>query len=139
MRVRRDIYCIACGTLYLEDNGWPLHTCPTCRIGDRERQAVIVKQARLRPADKIAPRDLTLEQWLATLQYFKALCAYCQIRPYECLEHFVPLKLGGGTTASNVVPSCLSCNKLKDNLHPAMVTKIPLIDIDRIRGYLQLF
>lgn len=139
MRIRPYIHCIICGMLYQEDNGWPLHTCPNCRINDRERQAIIVKQARLRPTDKIAPRDLTLEQWLETLRYFKALCAYCQAKPYECLEHFVPLKLGGGTTISNVVPSCLSCNKLKDHLHPALVTKIPRTDVERVRDYLQSF
>ncbi len=139
MREPEILTCHICHKPYPKDNGWPLSTCPLCRVNDVEYQSQIVRRARFRPADKWVTRDLTLEQWLKTLLYFEAKCAYCQFLSYECLEHFIPMKLGGSTSISNCVPSCLRCNKLKDNLHPALVTKIPHHDIERVRSYLQQF
>jgi 5-methylcytosine-specific restriction endonuclease McrA len=82
------------------------------------------------------PATLTLDQWNKTKAYFNFRCAYCQHAPIECLEHFVPLELGLGTVWENVVPACSLCNRRKNNLHPAIVTKIPKADIERVREYL---
>jgi 5-methylcytosine-specific restriction endonuclease McrA len=100
-------------------------------------QAKVVESALIRKLDNSAPKSLTVDEWIATLKYFGGSCAYCQVRSYECLEHFIPIKLGGGTSASNVVPSCCTCNKLKESVHPTLVTRIPQEDIERVRVYLQ--
>ena len=60
-------------------------------------------------------RTLTTKQWQFTLKYFNFRCAYCS-GPYQVLEHVVPVELGGGTTYTNCVPACNSCNTCKD--HP---------------------
>ena len=59
-----------------------------------------------------ARHDLTMEQWLETLEYFDNKCAYCG-RKYEVIEHYLPV-YKAGTTVSNCVPACLQCNVMKD-------------------------
>lgn len=80
--------------------------------------------------------DLTLAEWVQTLQDFSRQCAYCQTRPYTEMDHFIPIKLGGETSARNVVPACTSCNSHKQNIHPDTIRVIPLSDIERVRAYL---
>ena len=59
-----------------------------------------------------ARHDLTMEQWLETLEYFDHKCAYCG-GEYEVIEHYLPI-YKAGTTVSNCVPACLHCNIMKD-------------------------
>ena len=59
-----------------------------------------------------ARHDLTMEQWLETLEYFDYKCAYCG-GDYEVIEHYLPI-YKAGTTVSNCVPACLQCNIMKD-------------------------
>jgi len=65
---------------------------------------------------------LTIEQWHQTVRHFHHKCAYCLTGDYEVLEHFIPLMFGGGTTAYNCVPSCSSCNGIKGDQHPSMIS-----------------
>ena len=66
-------------------------------------------------AQKVGARhDLTIEQWMETLEYFNHKCAYCGKRDYEVIEHYLPVNIAG-TTASNCIPACASCNNLKDS------------------------
>ncbi len=64
--------------------------------------------------------DLSLGEWLVTLEYFDNKCAYCG-GPYEIIEHFIPVTLGGGTTKTNCVPACASCNVRKKEHHPFLM------------------
>jgi hypothetical protein len=59
-----------------------------------------------------AKHDLTMDQWLETLEYFHHKCAYCG-GEYEVIEHYLPISWAG-TTVSNCVPACLHCNTMKD-------------------------
>lgn len=59
-----------------------------------------------------ARHDLTMEQWLETLEYFDHKCAYCG-GDYQVIEHYLPV-YKAGTTVSNCVPACLRCNIMKD-------------------------
>lgn len=83
--------------------------------------------------------ELTITQWIGTLEYFNWRCAYCLIAPYEHLEHFVPLSQGGDTTKSNCVPSCKECNGIKGQTHPDQISTIPLDSLNRVRTYLAQF
>ena len=60
-----------------------------------------------------ARHDLTLTQWQETLVHFNHKCAYCGKKEYEVIEHYLPVRTAG-TTVSNCVPACSSCNALKD-------------------------
>ena len=72
-----------------------------------------------RRAEKFGlPATLTMEEWQSTTEYFEGRCAYCQEKPWQVLEHFIPIALGGGTTVDNCVPACRSCNNAKRELHP---------------------
>ena len=44
-----------------------------------------------------ARHDLTLGQWLETLEYFNYKCAYCGTRDYEFIEHYLPVRVAGTT------------------------------------------
>jgi hypothetical protein len=59
-----------------------------------------------------ARHDLTMEQWLETLEYFNYKCAYCG-GEYQVIEHFLPIHKAG-TTVTNCLPACLHCNTMKD-------------------------
>lgn len=110
--------------------------CPICRITDLKRESHIVSTARGCAIKYGGIATLTLDQWIQTLNYYKGMCAYCSVRPYQVLEHFVPLTLGSGTTADNCVPACLSCNSLKRNLYP---DEVKAITIDGVKCYLDRF
>lgn len=83
---------------------------------------------------------LTMEQWGSIVDDFNHKCAYCRIKPYSILEHFIPLSLGGGTTAYNCVPACQSCNVLKANVHPSMepASKGMTEALQRVQKYLEI-
>ena len=49
------------------------------------------------------------------LAAFGRKCAYCG-GPYEELDHIIPLSRGGSNKISNIVPSCVHCNRSKRNL-----------------------
>lgn len=76
--------------------------------------------------------DLTLEQWLETLEYFNHKCAYCGKRDYELIEHYLPVRVTG-TTVSNCVPACASCNAVKD----AQNHKLTLYQNERALAFLE--
>jgi hypothetical protein len=59
-----------------------------------------------------ARHDLTMEQWLETLEHFDHKCAYCG-GEFQVIEHYLPI-YKAGTTVSNCVPACLHCNNMKD-------------------------
>ena len=76
---------------------------------------------------------LTVNEWMETLEFFQWRCAYCGLKEFEIVEHFIPVSIGGGTTKSNCVPSCRSCNSHKGDTHPDNVTNLKL---DHVRIYL---
>lgn len=59
------------------------------------------------------PATLTMEDWYENVYHFQGKCAYCQMKPYAVLEHYISLSSGCGTTADNCVPACQSCNVRK--------------------------
>ena len=65
-------------------------------------------------------RALLLEdpEVLQQITKYAGKCAYCG-GPFEHLDHFVPLSLGGTDEASNLLPSCASCNLRKNAKAPS--------------------
>jgi len=82
------------------------------------------------------PCNLKLSEWAETLRHYNWHCAFCQIGPFESLDHFIPTSRGGATWVGNVVPSCLPCQAAKGNLLPEEVKAIPRERMDRIARYL---
>lgn len=97
--------------------------CPTClkTVPRRVQSASLLRYNLQRATKRGLPATLTVKQWMKTLDDFTWLCAYCQIRPYQCIEHFFPLELGGGTTPGNIVPACFKCNARKVSYLPQSV------------------
>jgi 5-methylcytosine-specific restriction endonuclease McrA len=90
-------------------------------------------------AAELLPASLNLIEWIATLTYFRWQCAYCG-GPYHLIEHYIPIVHGGeptwsgGTTWSNCVPACRSCNGKKGTQHPSLVRTMPALG--RVERYL---
>ena len=79
--------------------------CATCSTPERFREQQRMQVQCQRAEDRGNAATLTLPQWLAILDYFRDTCAYCQ-HPVQAMDHLVPISAGGGTTATNCVPSC---------------------------------
>ena len=115
-----SLNCASCGQPlqpeHLGKPGWAIcEQCDTPAVR-KERDRVLTHLRRAHSAG--LPATLTLAAWLHTLQDYSNLCAYCQQRPFEALEHFVPIDAGGGTTAHNCVPACGRCNFSKGTTNP---------------------
>ena len=128
--------CLHCGKLFRA----PQHHfyCPSCSVEQLPRERARVQTQLLRAASKGLPATLTLAAWLQTVADFNGLCAYCQVRKFEHLEHFIPVDAGGGTTADNCIPACGKCNWSKgtdDPDHPQMEFFVN-DPRERVRNYL---
>lgn len=141
--------CDWCGvytnSLYLGRDGKSPHA-PSLRLcSDCQRERVEISEQvdrHNRRAKKLgALATLSREQWLKTRWYFDHQCAYCG---YQCsrwggeiyLDHFIPLRFGGGTTYSNCVPACQECSARKSDWHPDWLDWVSKNRIRQIRLYL---
>lgn len=138
-----DRPCIVCGAPHRCGNHYAAGLCPQCypkhycKTQELSRQVNRAKKMGL-------PATLTLREWYATKEYFQWGCAYCAWKSDEeydtLIEHFIPVKLGGGTTKDNCVPACWTCNVRKRNRHPNDTAHLFAREtIERISAYLQQF
>lgn len=125
--------CEICEKKTADATGGYCHDCyPTAKLLSGQ---VSMHLGRARKAN--TPATLTVKQWSQAVAYFNSKCAYCQSRPFQVLEHFLPISLGGGTTEDNCVPACQVCNSRKGSAHPDRLGNIfPRHVIDRIQNYL---
>jgi hypothetical protein len=62
---------------------------------------------------------ITPGQWVAMVAKYKGRCHHCGCKPKKLTkDHLVPLSRGGIHDASNIVPSCATCNARKHALLP---------------------
>lgn len=122
--------CVQCGATFY--NHRPNGTHPYCASCAPQRisEEVRVSQQNWRTAQEGLVSDLTVTQWLATLEHFQRMCAYCQAVPFTDLEHVIPVTAGGGTTWTNCVPACSQCNHRKRH------NNIPRETMERVGAYL---
>lgn len=89
-------------------------------------------QMRHRAAKARAPiNDFTGQQWMAMQEFYGHRCHYCKKRYKGRLtqDHVIPLSKGGAHTASNIVPSCHSCNCRKRDRPPPYPVQPLLIEL----------
>ncbi len=128
--------CFICEQPFLSKDKPKAYFCPEHRFyGSKTSVQALIRQ--LSRARKLgAPADLTWAEWSQTLNDFEGMCAYCQKRPYQVLEHFIPLgQPDSGTTVVNCVPACYWCNRLKGARSPE-TSRLPSHQIVRVRTYL---
>lgn len=130
--------CVDCGNDYF----LPMLTsktihCEQCRSLYANENARLKRHIK-RAKDVGLPATLTVEEWIQTIKDFNRVCAYCQENAYLVMDHFVPICHSGGTTVSNCVPACDSCNSSKGNAHPDWLASPYWIKgaIARVRVYL---
>jgi 5-methylcytosine-specific restriction endonuclease McrA len=108
--------------------------CPECRRSPLYQVALNL-HGQVRRAEKAdLPATVTFAQWLSTLDFFEGMCAYCQVIPYKCIDHFFPFELGGGTTWNNIAPACHGCNHRKGSKLPEDI--LQPTELVRVRTYL---
>lgn len=82
------------------------------RNPERERRYM-----QLAHAQRKAAGSMGLPEWERVLSLWDGACAYCG-KPATTIDHFIPVKLGGRTEVTNVVPACKSCNGSKSDCNP---------------------
>jgi 5-methylcytosine-specific restriction endonuclease McrA len=117
---------------------WPRVICRSCSQiigldGDWEYREL----RKLSSHEQRAGGDVSLRQWVTTLQDFSWKCAYCESSPYKQLDHFIPVSKGGYHSSQNCVPACKPCNDAKGQRLPHEVTAIPREVLNRVELYLQ--
>lgn len=80
-----------------------------------------VASCNRRARDQGLAHTLTTLDWQRTLDFFKHHCVYCGGGAWT-IDHFQSLANGGGSTHSNCVPSCSSCNTEKASTSPGHLT-----------------
>lgn len=55
----------------------------------------------------------TPEQVQARIAVFGGMCWMCKVKPYEEIDHVIPLSKGGTNWPSNLRPACRTCNRWK--------------------------
>jgi 5-methylcytosine-specific restriction endonuclease McrA len=111
---RHTVVCCDCGSTYVTVNVGVAKRCDQCRIAYNSKvNAVSVEKKRAR--DKGLSSTMNRSDWIVTLSHFDYRCAYCGDE-YKVIEHFTPVKFGGGTNASNCVPACAKCNQSKKTI-----------------------
>src|SRR6266487_2747919 len=133
-----DLPCLVCNQIHRTSKGPLTGICRQCLNegkGTSIQHSVAFQRSRANLFE--TPCTLTLKEWWITLEYFEWHCAYCLENKYFVIEHFIPLQLGGGTTAENCVPACYKCNITKNNFHPDNVAhKFLPGAIERVKDYL---
>lgn len=72
-----------------------------------------LQHSRNRRARKaLAGGFATVEQIKARVAFYGGLCYICQA-PYQCIDHVIPIKLGGSGWPGNLRPACKFCNDSK--------------------------
>ena len=105
--------CDLCGSLPSKYVGLNTCLCPACNTTENKRENRRVYNQNNRTHKLGLQSTLTLSEWLEILEKHNYMCAYCKNQPFEEMDHVIPVHLGGGTIASNVVPSCSNCNQSK--------------------------
>lgn len=89
----------------------------SAQIAEWQRTHRVEKNAaghRRRARSRALPHTLTVEQWKAIVAAYKGRCAYCGVKTERLTQdHVIPVVKGGGYTADNIVPACLTCNDKK--------------------------
>lgn len=102
-----EVPCSICGKLS-KSNSKKLGMCEFCQ---REYRRVLFQNSRTRKLGLLC--DLSVSEWIKILDKHNRSCAYCGGQ-FTDMDHVIPVSNGGGTTKSNVVPSCDRCNTDKN-------------------------
>ena len=103
---------------------YDIHRLRDARDGKSKREQSESDQCEKKEARRVAYQnrradaagceaDLTADEWRRIRDSFLNECAYCSSNRGLSMDHIVPLSSGGGTTRSNVVPCCKTCNSTK--------------------------
>lgn len=123
--------CKDCKQSYFKKTKMSLR-CWKCQLAFQDGMADVASHKQ-RTLSKGLEYKLDTYAWMKTLKHFNHSCVYCG-KPYEVLDHYVPVKRGGATVPSNEVPACARCNSRKAAKMPRDFTTPEIADA--IEAYL---
>ena len=84
------------------------------RIRQKKYRVQRNERERLRKINLRATPELTRSQWERIKRKHKQRCYYCGIKHDKLtIDHVVPISKGGDNSLCNIVPACITCNRLK--------------------------
>jgi 5-methylcytosine-specific restriction endonuclease McrA len=65
--------------------------------------------------DSFGQGQITVQGWVDALARNNGKCVSCGTDEFICIDHIVPVSLGGTNTDDNIQPLCRTCNSEKGN------------------------
>jgi 5-methylcytosine-specific restriction endonuclease McrA len=94
-------------------------------------------RARRRAAERNATDIITDSQYVELLEEFNFSCWICERNLADLVmewDHYQPISKGGQHIIANMRPSCMTCNRKKNNIWPVTVHLIDKIRSDVLGG-----
>lgn len=88
------------------------------RIHRQELETACTYALNARAAKCGAVGRVTTADVHARVLWSAGMCAYCGVRSFDCIDHFIPLARLGSGEASNLVAACAKCNSAKSDQLP---------------------
>lgn len=115
----REELCQREGARYYENREARRETQRAYVATEQGKEARQTSNHRRKERERANDASLTSEQWRRALEFFGHKCAYCGESTTDMhQEHFIPVVLGGGLTANNIIPACSTCNLSKKSTEP---------------------
>lgn len=102
-----------------------LPSTPNRRIYPDVKSRKTVNRQKRRATKRLLPKTFSQRDWDTALVYFEGRCAVCNhpqgLWHTIAQDHWIPVSLGGGYTADNIIPLCHGkggCNNSKGKKHP---------------------
>lgn len=111
-RAARSLACRRCGRGFSATSGPAAYCSRRCKQHAGHAATHSARRARLRAA---AGR-FTPSEWLALVDEWSGLCAYCGMARPLTADHRIPLSRGGTNDIGNILPACRPCNASKGRL-----------------------
>ncbi|WP_217449215.1 HNH endonuclease [Deinococcus sp. JMULE3] len=89
------------------------------RYREKNPERVRMWKMRRRALENNAEGSFTPQELREKLAEYSGKCHWCgSLTDKPELDHLIPLSKGGSNWISNIVPSCVSCNRRKSNIMP---------------------
>jgi len=102
-------------------SGYPMSTCGDCNYNLKLNPLDFSKATKRIEAGTFRKRKggLTKKLVLQILEEQNKKCAYCSLDLNDsyCVEHIIPLAVGGSNNISNLVLACNKCNLIAGSLY----------------------
>ena len=106
--------CKECDKIYRTENKIRDHEAYRIYYIQKKKEMITYNQSQ-RAKRYNLDANLTVNEWVECIEYFKCRCAYCGKYTTKLhQDHVVPVSKGGPYNRYNIVPACRNCNTNKN-------------------------